>query len=96
MSTRVGFFVGLFMIGGCASVPPIMNTIDVSKVDFSDARDFKRGESCTTFIFGVIPFGSTRITSAVRDGRIKSLKVAEYEWRNFIVFNQFCLIAYGN
>lgn len=85
----------LIFLAGCVSTPPIMNTTDLSRVDFSDVKKFHRGESCTTFLLGIIPFGSTRITAAVRDGRIKNLKVTEYEVRHFVVFSQFCLIAYG-
>lgn len=63
----------LFLLGGCVSMPPIQNTTDLSSVDFSNVKSFKRGESCTTFLFGAIPFGSTRITGAVRDGNIRVL-----------------------
>jgi hypothetical protein len=45
---------------------------------------------------GILPFGSTRITGAVRDGGIANLKVVEYETRNYFVISQFCLIAYGS
>ena len=43
-----------------------------------------------TFFLGIIPFGSTRITSAIRDGRIRKLKILEYENRNYVFINQFC------
>ena len=88
-------FSGLFFMTSCVTSPPIMNTVDLTNVDFDKLKEFKHGESCTTFIFGVIPVGATRITSAVRDGRIKKVKVLEYESRNYILVSQFCLNAYG-
>jgi hypothetical protein len=88
-------FSTLWFLKGCTTLPPIVNSTDLSQVDFSAVKNFRRGESCTTLFLGIIPFGTTRITAAVRDGRIKNLKVTEYENRNFLIFNQFCLIAYG-
>jgi hypothetical protein len=67
----------------------------LSKVDFSNVSKFKRGESCTTLLLGILPFGTTRITNAARDGRIKALKVVEYEMRNYLIISQFCVVAYG-
>ena len=91
------FFLGVTLsLSSCVSMPPIMNTTDLSSVDFSKVKQFKRGESCTTFLLGILPFGSTRITGAVRDGGIANLKVVEYEARNYFVISQFCLIAYGS
>jgi hypothetical protein len=80
---------------GCVTVPPVQNQTDLSSVDFSQLAKFKQGESCTTFLFGFIPFGSTRIVSAVKDAQIKQLKIIEYEYRYYYLVNQFCLIAYG-
>ena len=87
--------VSFAILSGCQTIPPISNTTDLTKVDFSNVAKFKRGESCTTLLLGALPFGSSRITHAVRDGHIKSLKVVEYEVRNYIVLNQFCVVAYG-
>ncbi len=97
-SIRLRLWMSMVMIvflGGCQSLPPILNTTNLTEVDFSKVRDFKVGESCQTYILGIIPVGSSRITQATRDGRIKHLKVIEYEMRNYLVFSQFCLIAYG-
>lgn len=87
--------LAVWMTSGCVSMPPIQNTTNLSNVDFSNVKEFKRGESCTTFLLGLIPFGSTRITGAVRDARIKNLKIVEYETRNYLIISQFCLVAYG-
>lgn len=87
--------VALFLLAGCLTVPPIMNMTDLTKVDFSEVHKFRRGESCTTILLGLIPFGSTRITEAARDARIKTLKVIEYETRNYVFFSQFCVVASG-
>ena len=92
---RLAFISIIGLNASCVSLPPIQNTTDLSSVDFAQVTSFKRGESCTTFLFGAIPFGATRITSAVRDGHIKSLKIVEYELRNYLVISQFCLLAYG-
>jgi hypothetical protein len=95
MFKHVIFLFLMAVTHGCVSMPPIMNTTDLSGVDFSKVKTFKRGESCTTFLLGFLPIGSTRITGAVRDGNISNLKIVEYEARNYLVINQFCLIAYG-
>jgi len=95
MFKRLAFCIVFFLVQSCVSLPPIQNTTNLSNVDFSEVQRFKRGESCTTFFLGIIPFGSTRITGAVRDGRIKSLKIVEYENRNYLIITQSCLIAYG-
>lgn len=95
MRSRCLLLLAMAFVPACVSMPPIQNNTDLTKVDFSEVKNFKRGESCTTFLFGIIPFGSTRITSAARDARIKSLKVVEYETRNYVVITQFCLVAYG-
>jgi hypothetical protein len=83
------------VLGGCVTVPPILNVTDLTSVDFSKISSFKRGESCTTFLLGILPIGSTRITSAIRDGHIKNVKIMEYETRSYVIVNQFCVIAYG-
>ncbi len=95
MGRLVAWLLSSVLFVGCVSMPPIQNNTDLSSVDFSQVKSFKRGESCTTFLFGAIPFGATRITSAVRDGNIKSLKIVEYETRNYLIISQFCLLAYG-
>jgi len=95
MLMRIMFLMFLALAQSCMTLPPVLNTTELSHVDFSKVRNFKRGESCTTIVAGILPFGSTRITSAVRDGNISSLKILEYETRNYIVISQFCLIAYG-
>lgn len=83
------------MLVGCQSLPPVINATNLSDVDFSKVRDFKMGESCQTYILGIIPVGASRVTQAVRDAKITQLKVIEYEARNYILFSQMCLLAYG-
>lgn len=95
MLMRIMFLMFLALAQSCMTLPPVLNTTELTTVDFSKVRNFKRGESCTTIVLNLLPFGSTRITSAVRDGNISSLKILEYETRNYLVISQFCLIAYG-
>ncbi len=92
------FLIGsaiFYSLSSCVTHPPIMNQTSLNEVDFSNVAKFKRGESCTTFLLGLIPFGSSRITAAARDGKLKKIYVLEYENRNYILVTQSCLMVYG-
>jgi hypothetical protein len=95
LSLYFPFLLSMVALTACVSMPPISNNTNLQEVDFGEVSKFRKGESCTTFLLGLIPFGTSRITAATRDGKIRRVKVVEYETRNYIVISQFCLIAWG-
>jgi len=75
---------------------PIANT-DFEKIDFSQIRMFEKGKSCKRFFLGIIPlpFGQPSLINAVKDGKLRVVKVVDYESGfGFLVYKK-CLIAYG-
>jgi|GEM_PF-954422 len=77
---------------------PIQNT-NFDDVDFSQIRMFESGKSCKRFILGIIPlpFGQPSLINAVKNGRIRDVKVVDYEYGLTLIppGTKNCLVAYG-
>lgn len=89
--------VGALALSGCASkYSPIINTVDITNVDFSNAKSFKQGEGCRTMLFGVYPIGgSASLLRAVKNGDISHVKAVDYRAKNWIIVTQSCVTVYG-
>ncbi len=90
--------VGLFfLLGGCSlAISPVVNSVDLTQVDFSNAKNFKKSKSCATFLLGIIgPFGDAQVINAVKEGNIKKVYSVDYENGNYILFSQYCVVVYG-
>ena len=72
-----------------------VEVLQFKKLNFKKVDKFHKGEDCTTLILGIIPFGTTRLVNAVRDGNMNRVWVVDYEQRNFILFQQICVTVYG-
>ena len=51
-----------FVIIGCRTWSPVTNTVDLTTVDFSNARNFKEAKACEIYLLGFIgPFGNAQV-----------------------------------
>ncbi len=90
--------VGLFfLIGGCSiAVSPVVNSVELTNLDFSDASNLKKSKSCATYLLGLIgPFGDAQVINAVREGNIKKVYSVDYENGFYLLFSQNCVVVYG-
>ena len=94
--------ISLLFLSSCAyRYTPIANT-NFDKVDFSEVRNFEQGKSCKRFLLGIpllpLPFGDPSLISAVKDGKLREVKVVDYE-NGFELFllphTKRCIVAYG-
>jgi len=85
----------LFVVG-CAWTTPIMiNTTDISKIDFSE--NMSKGEACETSIFGLLgPFGSRSVIMAAKNAGISQVRYTEYTTKWNVITSNSCVTVYGN
>ena len=63
-----------FVIIGCLTVSPVTNTVDLTSVGFSNARNFKEAKACEIYFLGFIgPFGNVQIIKAIQENYIKKV-----------------------
>ena len=86
-----------FVIIGCSTaVSPITNTVDLTTVDFSNARNFKEAKACEIYLLGFIgPFGNAQIITAIQDNYIKKVYAVDRYYANYIFIQQTCVFVYG-
>ena len=86
-----------FLVGGCSiQNSPAINSVDLTKVDFSTAEAFKKGEACGVYILGLFgPFGDARIIDAVKSANIEKVSVVDYRSEYYVLFSKNCVVVYG-
>ena len=65
-----------FVIIGCSIArSPIENTVDLTSVDFKNAKDFKEAKACEIyFLYFIGPFfGDAQIIKAIQENYIKKV-----------------------
>ena len=90
--------LGALLAGGCSSqFSPAVNSIDLTKVDFSDAKSFKEGEACGIYIFYLFGpfFGDPGIIEAVKSANIKKIRAVDYKSYYYPIFYKNCVVVYG-
>ena len=85
-----------FVIIGCRTVSPVTNTVDLTSLDFSNARNLKEAKMCEIFLFGFIgPFGNAQIITAIRAYNIKKVYAVDRHYTNALFVQKRCVIVYG-
>jgi len=85
-----------FVIIGCTTVSPITNTVDLTNVDFKNAKDFKEAKACEIYFLGFIgPFGNVQIIKAIQENYIKKVYAVDKYFSNWIIFQKRCVLVYG-
>ena len=85
-----------FVIIGCTTVSPITNTVDLTNTDFINAKDFKEAKACEIYLIGFIgPFGNAQIIKAIQENYIKKVYAVDKYFTNYILFQEKCVIVYG-
>ena len=85
-----------FVIIGCRTVSPVTNTVDLTSLDFSNARNLKEAKMCEKTYLGFIgPFGNAKIITAIRTYNIKKVYAFDYHYTNLIIAQKRCVIVYG-
>ena len=85
-----------FVIIGCTTVSPITNTVDLTNTDFINAKDFKEAKACEIYLIGFIgPFGNAQIIKAIQENYIKKVYAVDKYFTNYILFQEKCIVVYG-
>ena len=85
-----------FVIIGCLTVSPVTNTVDLTSVDFSNARNFKEAKACEFYVFGFIgPFGNAQIIKAIQENNIKKVYAVDRYFANYPIAQERCIFVYG-
>ena len=98
MNNLLRAVIGLaFLAVGCSiQNSPAINSVDLTKVDFSTAEAFKEGEACGVYILGLFgPFGDARIIDAVKSANIEKVSVVDYRSEYYVLFSKNCVVVYG-
>ena len=85
-----------FVIIGCMTVSPVTNTVDLTSLDFSNARNLTEAKICEYYIFGILgPFGNAQIITAIQAYNIKKVYAVDMTYTNLIIAQKRCVIVYG-
>ena len=85
-----------FVIIGCRTWSPVTNTVDLTTVDFINAKDFKEAKACEFYFLGFIgPFGNSQIIKAIQENYIKKVYAVDKYFSNWIIFQKRCVLVYG-
>ena len=85
-----------FVIIGCRTWSPVTNTVDLTNVDFINAKDFKEAKACEFYFLGFIgPFGNAQIIKAIQENYIKKVYAVDLYFSNWIIFQKRCVLVYG-
>jgi hypothetical protein len=89
--------LGALTLSGCTvKYSPLINSVDLTQTDFSNAKNFKKGEGCRTLLFGALPIGgSSSVVRAIINGNISHVKAVDYRVKNFFIITQSCVTVYG-
>ena len=90
--------IGLaFLAVGCSTqYSPAINSVDLTKVDFTNAKSFKKGEACGIYLLGLFgPFKQARIIDAIKSANIKKVSVVDYRSAYYVLFSKSCVVVYG-
>jgi hypothetical protein len=91
----LSLFIVLF--AGCAvQSTPVLNNTDLSRFDFSQAASLKEGSACATYVLGLGPFGSASVMDAIKEGKIKTVKVVDYKHTWLLLVSKDCVTVYGD
>jgi hypothetical protein len=97
------FFAGLVVASslalcGCmAQYSPTANVVKSDEIDFTKLGELKKGSSCGLMqILFFPPFGTASLKEAATTAGIAKLKLVDYEVREFLLFRNICVTAYGN
>jgi len=94
---KIKFFAASLMLLGCSVTgTPLINSTDLSSVDFSKIDKLKRGEDCAKHYLGFGPFGTRSIRAAAKNGGIAKVKVIDNENTGGFFSSSACVVAYGN
>jgi hypothetical protein len=71
--------------------------VDLSKVDFTDVKSLKSGDSCAYYALGLIgPFGESSLPAAIADAKITTVKALDHHGAFYILFSKNCVRVYGS
>ena len=90
--------IGLaFLALGCSTqYSPAINSVDLTKVDFTNAKSFKKGEACGIYLLGLFgPFKQARIIDAIKSANIKKVSAVDYRYAYYVLFSKSCVVVYG-
>ena len=85
-----------FVIIGCRTWSPVTNTVDLTNVDFINAKDFKEAKACEFYFLGFIgPFGNSQIIKAIQENYIKKVYAVDRYYANYLFVQEICVFVYG-
>ncbi len=89
----------VLLLSGCSAKGsfPSQQTYDLTKIDFSQSKTWKKGKSCVGTIL-IFPSGiSNSIKYAAEEAQISKVVYTEREHNFFVPFyNENCVTVYGN
>ena len=84
----------MFLSIGCYTYAPMMNSVDVTQIDYSTPMN--RGQDCAIMVLGFIgPFGQASMVDAIKSAKISKVKALEYSFDYYIVFSRNCVDVWG-
>ena len=86
-----------FVIIGCRTWSPVTNTVDLTNIDFINAKDFKEAKACEIyFLYFIGPFfGDAQIIKAIQENYIKKVYAVDKYFTNYIFVQEKCVVVYG-
>ena len=84
-------------LSACAAThTPVIQTIELKDMDYSNIDNIKEGESCSLSLLGLIgPFGDVKLTDAVKNGHITKITNYDFNAKNYVLIQRYCVRAYG-
>lgn len=89
-----GLALTAVIASGCTTIhPAVSNVVDLKGTDFR--QEMKAGQACEYYVLFFGPFGSRDLTTAVRAGDIKDLRLVEYKSDFYVLGGRHCVKVRG-
>lgn len=88
----------ILVLSACMSTrSPLINSAEIADQDFSNLASAKTGEACQKYLFGSIAIGKEKpsLKTAIINGGISKVMLAEYTAKGGIFISKSCVTVYG-
>lgn len=85
-----------FLSGCIRQVSPQVNVSELSNVDFSKSKHWKEGKVCQMRVLLFPPFGLASVKLAAEAANLKHVKMVDYNFEDYVLFQRMCVLAYGD
>jgi len=93
---KVILLLHVLFISSCGlQYTPVVNTTDITKVDFKNLKESERNCAYGILWFPPFPGSSSSAIEAAKNAKFSKIYAVDYKSDFFVLFNRNCSIVYG-